>query len=93
MPPGSSADPVPSDDDEGGGVTKRAGEALSVLATLGIVAGLVVIALMAAGPALVDLNERFPPEEPDESGAAHTGQDRRPLDLRRSHKDPNFGLN
>lgn len=47
---------------------------MSVLATLGIVVGLVVIALMAVAPALVDLNERFPVRERDEA--------RQPLDLR-----------
>lgn len=51
---------------------------MSVLATLGIVGGLVVIALMAIGPALVDLNERFPAPERD----AHAEQGRQPLDLR-----------
>lgn len=53
---------------------------MGVLATLGIVGGLVVIALMAIGPALVDLNERFPTREPDESAPAE--QARRALDLR-----------
>ena len=57
---------------------------MGVLGTLGIVAGLVVIALMAAGPALVDLNERFPLRERDESGAK---QDRRSLDLRATVTD------
>lgn len=66
---------------------------MSVLATIGIVAGLVVIALMAVAPALVDLNERFPLRERDESRAAHAEQNRRPLDLRWSEKDPTFGLN
>ena len=36
---------------------------MSVLGTVGIVIGLVVIALMAFGPALVDLNERHPPRD------------------------------
>ena len=65
---------------------------MSILATMGIVAGLVVIALMAVAPALVDLNERFPVGERDESGAAHAEQNRRALDLRWSGKDPTFGL-
>jgi hypothetical protein len=51
---------------------------MTVLGTLGIVGGLVVIALMAIGPALADLNERFPARERD----AHAEQGRRPLDLR-----------
>ena len=51
---------------------------MTVLGTLGIIGGLVVIALMAIGPALVDLNERFPAPERD----PHAEQDRRPLDLR-----------
>ena len=66
---------------------------MSVLATIGIVAGLVVIALMAVAPALVDLNERFPVLERDGSRAADAEQNRRSLDLRRSGKDPTFGLN
>ena len=66
---------------------------MSVLATIGIVAGLVVIALMAVAPVLVDLNERFPLRERDESRAANAEQNRRPLDLRWSEKDPTFGLN
>lgn len=36
---------------------------MSVLGTVGIVLGLAVIALMAFGPALVELNERHPPRE------------------------------
>lgn len=55
---------------------------MSVLATLGIVGGLVVIALMAIGPALVDLNERFPVRERDERAAREAGRSRRALDLR-----------
>ncbi|WP_459714196.1 hypothetical protein [Actinophytocola sp. KF-1] len=66
---------------------------MSVLATIGIVAGLAVIALMALAPTLVDLNERFPVEERDESRAAHAEQSRRVLDVRWSEKDPTFGLN
>ncbi|MFC4858994.1 hypothetical protein [Actinophytocola glycyrrhizae] len=61
---------------------------MSVIATLGIVVGLAVIVLMAVAPALVDLNERFPAEERDESRAV----DRRPLDLRWPEKDPALGL-
>lgn len=41
---------------------------MGILGTLGIVVGLAVIALMAVAPALVDLNERFPARERDESG-------------------------
>lgn len=66
---------------------------MSVLAAIGIVAGLVVIALMAVTPALVDLNERFPVRKRDESRAADAEQNRRSLDLRWSDKDPTFGLN
>ena len=66
---------------------------MSVLAIIGIVAGLVVIALMAVAPALVDLNERFPVRERDGSRAADAEQNRRSLDLRWSDKDPTFGLN
>lgn len=66
---------------------------MSVLATIGIVVGLAVIALMAVAPVLVDLNERFPARERDESRAAYAEQNRRPLDLRWSEKDPTFGLN
>jgi hypothetical protein len=62
---------------------------MSVLGTLGIVVGLVVIALMAVAPALVDLNERFPVRERD---ARQARQDRS-LDLRWAEKDPTFGLN
>ena len=50
---------------------------MGVLATLGIVVGLAVIALMAVAPALVDLNERFPARERDESGADRSGLDLR----------------
>ena len=53
---------------------------MGALATLGIVGGLLVIALMAIGPALVDLNERYPVQEGDESAPAE--QPRRALDLR-----------
>lgn len=49
---------------------------MSVLATLGIVVGLAVIALMAVAPALVDLNERFPVREREESGAAQADRSR-----------------
>jgi hypothetical protein len=66
---------------------------MSVLATIGIVVGLIVIALMAVAPALVDLNERFPVRERDESRTVNAGQNRRSLDLRWSEKDPTFGLN
>jgi len=66
---------------------------MSVLATIGIVAGLVVIALMAVAPVLVDLNERFPVRERDGSRAAAAEQNRRSLDLRWSGKDHTFGLN
>jgi hypothetical protein len=66
---------------------------MSVLATIGIVVGLTVIALMALAPALVDLNERFPVRERDESRAEGAERSGRPLDLRWSDKDPTFGLN
>jgi hypothetical protein len=36
---------------------------MGIVATVGIIGGLVVLALMAIGPALVSLNERFPVEE------------------------------
>lgn len=65
---------------------------MSVLAILGIAGGLVVILLMAVAPVLVDLNERYPVRERDESRAAHAEQGRRPLDSRWSEKDPTFGL-
>ncbi len=64
---------------------------MSVLGTIGIVVGLAVIALMALAPALVDLNERFPVRERDESRVAHADKGKR-LDLRWSGKDPTFGL-
>lgn len=65
---------------------------MSVLATIGIVAGLVVIALMAVAPTLVDLNERFPLQERDDSRAADAEQSRRPFERRWSEQDPTFGL-
>lgn len=54
---------------------------MSVLATVGIVIGLVVIALMAVAPALVDFNERHPLRERDESDASRAVPSRRALDL------------
>jgi hypothetical protein len=39
---------------------------MGVLATVGIVIGLLVIALMALAPTLVDLNERHPLPDRDE---------------------------
>ncbi len=66
---------------------------MNVLAAIGITAGLAVIALMAVAPLLVALFERFPVRERDESRAADAEQNRRPLDLRWSEKDPTFGLN
>jgi hypothetical protein len=65
---------------------------MSVLATAGIVVGLVVIALMALAPALVDLNERYPVEERDESRAGGAEQSRGRPGGRWSEKDPTFGL-
>jgi hypothetical protein len=47
---------------------------MSIVATLGIIGGLVVLALMAVGPALVSLNERFPVEERAPQQADRTRQ-------------------
>jgi hypothetical protein len=59
---------------------------MSIVATLGIVGGLVVLALMAVAPVLVSLNERFPVEERGPRPADRTRQSllsRHPSLLRR----------
>jgi hypothetical protein len=53
---------------------------MAVLGTLGIIAALGVLALMALAPALITLNDRYPvhtPEDPDPA------DDRRSVELRR----------
>jgi len=61
---------------------------MSVLGTVGIVVGLAVIVLMALAPTLVDLNERHPVRERDESPAMRANKNRQPLDLRMVRQGP-----
>lgn len=61
---------------------------MGVLGIVGIVAGLAVIVLMALAPTLVELNERHPARERDESRAVRANRNRRPLDLRMVRQGP-----
>lgn len=56
---------------------------MGIMETLGIVGGLVVLVLMAVGPALVSLNERYPVEERKPDHAGKSLLDRRPHLLNR----------
>jgi hypothetical protein len=57
---------------------------MGVLATVGIVIGLLVIALMALAPTLVDLNERHPLPDRDEPARSLDLGDSPPV----SHESP-----